>query len=194
MKTDRRTKYTKNVLKEALLELIRQKPFQKITVSDICTLADVSRPTFYTHYSDVYSLLDDIGQDILNSGNLETISRLDPDDSDAIFHAILNLVEIIRENINVYRICVLERRVDNCLPAQITDRLKATIIHRWESENRLHRNFPGDYLTEFIQSSFNGLIYCWISKPEEERESPQILARMIETLLMHGLCACVSQY
>ena len=52
MKTDARVKYTKMVLKKALLELMQHKPVNKITVKEICERAELNRATFYAHYSD----------------------------------------------------------------------------------------------------------------------------------------------
>ena len=53
---DRRTAYSKKVIREALLELMRDKPLNKITVKEICELADVNRSTFYAYYEDIYDL------------------------------------------------------------------------------------------------------------------------------------------
>ena len=36
MATDRRTKYTKSVIRQALFDLLKEKPLNKITVTDIC--------------------------------------------------------------------------------------------------------------------------------------------------------------
>ena len=57
MKTDARVKYTKMVLKKALLELMQHKPVNKITVKEICERAELNRATFYAHYSDCFDLL-----------------------------------------------------------------------------------------------------------------------------------------
>lgn len=70
MKTDRRTKYTKMVIREALLSLLHNRPIEKITVSDLCARAEISRPTFYLHYADLYALLDEIGEDMITSAKL----------------------------------------------------------------------------------------------------------------------------
>jgi AcrR family transcriptional regulator len=51
-KTDRRVRRTRDVLGDALVELIREKPFADITVHQVLDRAGVSRSTFYTHYRD----------------------------------------------------------------------------------------------------------------------------------------------
>ena len=61
--TDRRVRYTKNALKEALLKLMRRKNLKKITTSELCREADISRNTFYSHYRDPIELFDHILHD-----------------------------------------------------------------------------------------------------------------------------------
>ena len=53
---DRRTAYSKKVIRESLLELMRDKPLNKITVKELCDRADVNRSTFYAYYEDIYDL------------------------------------------------------------------------------------------------------------------------------------------
>lgn len=46
-------------MKAALLELMIQKTFEKITVKSICERAGVNRGTFYSHYTDIYDMIED---------------------------------------------------------------------------------------------------------------------------------------
>ena len=52
-KIDRRTLYTLNVIQEAFLKLIDQQPFAKITVAQVCRETEITRSTFYIHYSNL---------------------------------------------------------------------------------------------------------------------------------------------
>ena len=67
MATDRRTKYTKTVIRQALFDLLQEKPINKITVTDVCKLADINRSTFYSHYEDVYALLASIQNELFEN-------------------------------------------------------------------------------------------------------------------------------
>lgn len=60
---DRRTRYTRRVIKEAMLALMAKKPFPKITVTELCKEADINRGTFYIHFYDTEDVLDDLLQD-----------------------------------------------------------------------------------------------------------------------------------
>lgn len=55
---DRRSRYSMQVIREALFELLETKSLDEITVVDICTKADVNRGTFYKYYRDVPDLYD----------------------------------------------------------------------------------------------------------------------------------------
>lgn len=51
---------SKNLIKKALAKLVHEKDIGKITVSDIIREADISRGTFYAHYSDVHAVVEQI--------------------------------------------------------------------------------------------------------------------------------------
>lgn len=55
-KEDRRARYSKNMIRESLYELMKEKPLNKISVTEICKRADVNRSTFYAYYMDIYDL------------------------------------------------------------------------------------------------------------------------------------------
>ena len=48
---------TKNALASAMKDLILEKPFEKITVSDICDRCGMNRKSFYYHFQDKYDLV-----------------------------------------------------------------------------------------------------------------------------------------
>lgn len=55
--TDRRYMRTEKVLIEAMLTLIREKPFHLVTVEEVVKQADVAKKTFYNHYENKEQLL-----------------------------------------------------------------------------------------------------------------------------------------
>jgi predicted DNA-binding protein YlxM (UPF0122 family) len=59
-----RVHYTRKILKDHLIELMRTHPVTEISVKEICALAEVSRSTFYAHYEDVYHLLAEIEEEV----------------------------------------------------------------------------------------------------------------------------------
>jgi AcrR family transcriptional regulator len=65
---DKRVTKTKALLKQTLVQLLDEKPFEQITVKELCQRAYVSRITFYTHYSDKYALVDGLFEDMAGEG------------------------------------------------------------------------------------------------------------------------------
>lgn len=57
--TKSESKYFNTAIKfdNALLALLEKKPFEYITISEICGMAEVNRSTFYLHYENTYDLL-----------------------------------------------------------------------------------------------------------------------------------------
>lgn len=47
-------------MKAAMLELMQKIPFEKITVKSICQRAGVNRGTFYSHYTDMEGMMNDL--------------------------------------------------------------------------------------------------------------------------------------
>jgi len=61
----RKVRYTRMVIRDALMELMKSKSILSISIKDICELADISRSTFYAHYKDQYDLLRQIEEETL---------------------------------------------------------------------------------------------------------------------------------
>lgn len=57
---------SRKLIRQAFLELLKEKPLEKITVTDIVKRADINRSTFYAHYPDVIGVLEAIETEILD--------------------------------------------------------------------------------------------------------------------------------
>ena len=77
-KESRRIRYTRMVLRESLMELMKTKPISAISIKEICAKADISRSTFYIYYADQYDLLKKIEE--------ETITFIDTVYNKYVFH------------------------------------------------------------------------------------------------------------
>ena len=72
---DRRTRYTKQVIKETFLALLKEKDITKISVMELCKECDINRATFYRYYVDIFDLfqkleeefIDEVRQSYLNN-------------------------------------------------------------------------------------------------------------------------------
>ena len=93
MKTDHRMRYTKRVICDCFLELLKDQPIQKITVKAICEKADINRSTFYRYYKDAYDLMEQIANDLWEKFRQQFIDQAVIDTQQALlamFTAIKN--------------------------------------------------------------------------------------------------------
>ena len=53
---------TKQAIRQAFIELLNERPLDKISVKDIAERSTVNRNTFYYYYADIYALVEEIFQ------------------------------------------------------------------------------------------------------------------------------------
>lgn len=67
--SDHRTRVTKMLIRRAFTDLLRSKPIQSITIRELCERAGINRGTFYCHYTDIYDLLHQMEEEMLEDFN-----------------------------------------------------------------------------------------------------------------------------
>lgn len=95
-------------MEQAMLELMNCFPFEKITVKTICDRAGVNRSTFYTHYSDIYDMIEQMENNLRKKlmerypvpGSVKPLS----------VESFLPFLIFIREHKDFYRIALKTRR------------------------------------------------------------------------------------
>ncbi|WP_010529514.1 TetR/AcrR family transcriptional regulator [Lentibacillus jeotgali] len=65
-KEDRRIRKSRQLIKEAFIDLMHEKGFRGISVYDIADKADINRGTFYLHYQDKFDLFEKYVDELLN--------------------------------------------------------------------------------------------------------------------------------
>lgn len=103
-KMNRREAYTLRVIREAFISLLIKKSVEKISVGELCELADVNRSTFYRHYADVYALLDEISEEYFRLLFSDTIHADDRRGNFAEmgYNLILKALSVTEENREMY--------------------------------------------------------------------------------------------
>lgn len=91
-KMDARKRYTQMVLKQSFLKLLKEKPVNRITVKEVCALAQLNRATFYAHYSDCFALMESIENELIDTfeNSLRYVNSLDVT---ALIEAIYDMVD-----------------------------------------------------------------------------------------------------
>src|SRR5262245_30026355 len=90
VKEDRRMRRTRQLLRDALLALLKVKRYEDISVQDIIEHADVARSTFYVHYIDKDDLL--VGKWCVfasNLGHQDILLKYEEKTSESIFPTVV---------------------------------------------------------------------------------------------------------
>lgn len=92
---------TRNLIKKTFAELMNEKKeLNKITVTELVKKAEITRSTFYTHYDDIY--------EVVNDYQLETIELLVSDDKilssiEDIYNYFDEIFECLKKNEEIYK-------------------------------------------------------------------------------------------
>ena len=91
-KMDARKRYTQMVLKQSFLKLLKEKPVNRITVKEVCALAQLNRATFYAHYSDCFALMESIENELIDAFE-KSLRYVNSFDVTALIEAIYDMVD-----------------------------------------------------------------------------------------------------
>lgn len=128
-RSDARVRYTQRILKESLLKLLREKPINKITVKEVCELAELNRATFYSHYSDCFALLESIENELVEAFG-QTLVLTRSFDVSGIIEAIY---EIVEENEDACRVLIFQNTGGAVLQRMIAQARDKSIAF-WRNE------------------------------------------------------------
>lgn len=123
-KVDKRVRYTKAMLRQALLTLMEQRPIGKITVTDVCTAADINRNTFYAHYASVEKLLRSIENEIFQEMRQALESQQGED-------SLLDICRTMHENKDLFKV-LFSANSDQRFMKRMMQMIQATTLQRWQ--------------------------------------------------------------
>ncbi|NCB50325.1 MAG: TetR/AcrR family transcriptional regulator [Clostridia bacterium] len=183
-KADGRVRYTRMVIRESLIALMHKKPLAKITVTEICKLAEINRATFYVHYSDPFDLLSSIEDDMMEDIGAGLENAFYPDVTN--IQVMLTWVfEYVRENADICTV-LLSDTSDTSFHMQVVSMLQERFVESWASAGAVTEE-DAEYLFTFAAIGSVGLIRKWLH--EGMKKSPDEMAEMVMKLSNQGYSA-----
>ena len=179
--TDRRVKRTKKALRDALLELLETKTINQITVTELTTLADVNRATFYFYYTDLldmvqqiqnetYQLFSDIIKE--STSSITTI--------EGFTEYAESLLNFCKEHENLCRF-IINNDANNKLYQQIQLLMVNNIPN---AKEKFPDDNPARYSTNFVLNAITGVLIDWMN--EGMKISPHELAKYFAHIYLNG--------
>ena len=165
---------TKHALSASLKKLMNQKPFSKITISELIKDCNINRKTFYYHFEDIYGLL----KWVLEQETFEVLKQFDLlVDYQDVFEFVINYVEQ-----NSFFL--------NCIYDSIgRDEMKRFFYHDFvgvvgriisEAEKQMHTTISDEYrlfLIELYTEGIAGMLINIFQNPKHYKKD-----RLIEYL------------
>ncbi|MBQ9031436.1 MAG: TetR/AcrR family transcriptional regulator C-terminal domain-containing protein [Parasporobacterium sp.] len=155
---DTRVQFTKKILKDALLKLLKTKPITRVTIKELCEEAGLNRGTFYLHYNEPNDLLREIEEEFVQekmSFFNPYMKNDNPDQLAMLFGAILQNHELS-----------LILFGHNGAP-QFTERIKKLvrprILEDWQREFPTYHPDDLEFVYDFVFSGAMKLILNWIA-------------------------------
>lgn len=171
---------SKNLIKKAVAKLIHEKELSKITVSDIIREADISRGTFYAHYSDVDSVLKQIENEELEV-LIEYVDKFGLENIMTNVGELLNQIcEYLSKDMEYYRMLAHSNMFNNFLWRLVEvyyDRLLDLVMSQRKTPNREEANV---YLI-YVTSGAKDTILSWLNG--NLSGSPKEIAKIVGDLV-----------
>ena len=172
---DRRIMMTKRMLKDALIEMLKEKDIYHISIRELCEKADVNRTTFYKYYSSQFDLLADMEKDLIDF-IAKAIERNESDPEKIITAAC----RYLEENIGFARL-IVNNNVDPDFAHKLLamDSIKSSTLKNIDSKRS---EAELEYIYSFLTYGAYRMICVWLNK--EQREPPETIAGFFRELML----------
>lgn len=175
VKGNRRTLYTKKIIKESLIDLLKHKKIHEVTVTDICKKSNINRGTFYAHYKDAYDLLKSIEDELFNQIS-EYIEETPVEDYKDVL--LLKALELIEENKELCKILFSKQMESNIIDRILYVANKAH-IDKLLSRSKIDNVFL-DYFIRYSVGGIISVIQAWLEN--DLNESPKEIVQIINDI------------
>lgn len=149
---------SRRLIRDAYVNLMQEKPIDKISISDIVREADLNRGTFYAHYSNPMDVLMEIANEIL--GDVEGFFA-DFNFTDFLQNPtplLLRVEKLLADNLDFYRRINL-----NTASIGFTDRIKKILIEYISSNKSVPENLrENPHFTVALELFAGGLISVYL--------------------------------
>ncbi len=175
MKTDARVRYTKMRIREAFFQCLRKKPVSRITVKELCEIAEINRATFYTHYSDPFDLMEQLEAETL-AGLQNAIVRQDVPGQDTLLMTLLRGMQSDRRETGL----LASRNGDPNFGARISALFYEMYLPKMELHLPDCSDADRNAVYRFLAGGCANLLSDWVDSGMQE--SPEQLEEQINRL------------
>jgi AcrR family transcriptional regulator len=182
-KQDHRVRFTKLVIRDSFIALLKAKPLSKVTVKEICEGAGINRATFYAHYADPFDLLHQIEEEFVeevtlyigNGAGGELTGDISPD-------AVRKILEYVQNNAEICDI-LLNSDGDLRFLQEITAVIGRQFVASWTASKPV-KKAEAEYIFQYSASGSVGMIQKWLEGGM--KHTPEELAGLMLRMTQRG--------
>lgn len=181
---DRRVRRTKAMLRAALTELLKTKPVNEISVTELTEKADVNRGTFYGHYKDIFDMVEQLENEMFQ----EFSALLQAYPADALKHGLRPILRDVFAFLQRYgdmAAALLERDRDTRFLEQLKGMVAERVSLEWGRLYRFDNPREQAFCLSFLVGGVVGIIQSWLEG--ERKETPEELAALSEAMILRGI-------
>ena len=171
---DARVRYTRMIIEQCFLELLKEKPVSKITVTELCDRAMINRATFYKHYESVPQLLEKLEEALFDQ-----ILEMFHDHAQNMETMLMDMMHYTKREWERFMALGSENGDPNLM-------MKTFTICYEKAYPIVEHNMPGltepqrQMVYQFMSQGAGGILTWWIK--DGMKEDPQAVVTMIMKL------------
>lgn len=172
-KEDLRVKKTKLAIKQALFQLLEEKPFEKISISDITSRAMINRGTFYLHYEDKFALLESIEEELLEKVETSLAMVTETSLQEALKNHtplphIVPVLTYVEENAQFF-LLITQRNGNQRIFSKLGEKYYNRFLHIMHIENdEIWQTYSKGVMISTISTVLNTWLSRGMKEPKEE--------------------------
>ncbi|AOF48361.1 TetR/AcrR family transcriptional regulator [Tetragenococcus halophilus] len=180
---DLRVQKTYDALITALLDLLKEKSLDKITVNELCQKARIRRPTFYKHFNDKYDFFNFTAQSLQEHYIAKVEEKTD--DTHPVRYFI-TLFQTMLDAIDEYQKVLLPLKIDGTsfsifetVDDKLKQQLEKRLRHFYDMGYQLPTNV--DFSLQVLLGAFKQAAFWWL-KNQETLSKKEVIDEMNKTL------------
>lgn len=184
---------SKRLIKNAVMQLILKKNPADIKVTEITTLAEVNRGTFYAHYNTIFDVISEIEDDLIDNFlfNLKSSTNTSADlSSDAIQHFHFLNFSFIEEMLKYgykHQELILKHYKRNLFPnlmLKFKERIYTHILQYSMISSSEQIQLDYRIIISYMVSGYVGLVTDWASGNLGKDVTPEIIFPYIKRMIL----------
>ena len=188
---NRRVRSTRRKLREALLVLMKEKPINEITATELSEYADINRGTFYLHFTDTYDLLHNVEDDLIEQFDRVLNSRIPHNAEETILY-LTEIISFLKNNLPLYGVLFSSNNNDIHLLQRVRQLVRDKCSFFWNTRAPGVTKERMDLYTSFVAMGFIGVLSTWADNGMKEK--PEEIAHLIMDLVLSSEACGIRGY